>query len=209
MNKNNKEQDSDKKVVGLFGVPLFEKNFVFKEKDKLIKYAKNLSGRRFSNIGGFQSKDFAKSNEPVYADFISQVQKDVGEAVGMFLPGKFQVICRGCWINVNGKNNWNGEHIHPSSDFTSTVYLKVPENSGNLYIKNPDTMKENSNFYNSPILGWDGLFARLKYTHYPKEDSIVIFPAYLPHSVGANETNKERISISMNFVIEKIWEEEK
>tara|TARA_R110002012_G_scaffold161126_2_gene323305 strand:- start:721 stop:1329 length:609 start_codon:yes stop_codon:yes gene_type:complete len=197
----------NKKVIGLFGIPLFEKDFFFKEKDKFIKFGKNLTGRQVSNVGGFQSVDFVKSNEEVYASFINQVNKDVGEAVSMFLSCKFKLFPRAAWFNVNGKNHHNATHVHPNTDFTATVYLKVPLNSGDLIIDNPDPIKDNSNFYNaSPDLTWDSLYARTRYQHKPREDSIVILPGYIPHLVSQNTTNKERISVSMNFLVEKIWE---
>ena len=49
----------------------------------------------------------------------------------------------------------------------------------------------------------DSIFTRMKYIHYPRKISLVIFPAHLPHSVTANKSNRERISVSANFSVQR------
>ena len=135
--------------------------------------------------------------------------KDNKKITGMFSvplfeqaygPGKFQLACTAIWSNINGPDSWNITHTHPETDFTATVYFDVPEDSGLLIIDNTDHVMAFQRFYSTPF-NVDSVFTRLKYTHYPRKNSVVIFPAHLPHSVTANKTNQERISISANFKV--------
>ena len=55
MEKNKTSENKDnKKITGMFGIPIFEKDFVFKEKNEFIEWSNTLGGRKISNVGGFQ-----------------------------------------------------------------------------------------------------------------------------------------------------------
>ena len=71
-NKTTENKDN-KKITGMFGIPIFEKNFIFKDKDKLIEWTKGVGGRRVSNVGGFQSKDFIRKKNPIVQNFLNQL----------------------------------------------------------------------------------------------------------------------------------------
>jgi uncharacterized protein (TIGR02466 family) len=201
MEKNKTAENKDnKKITGMFSVPLFEKDFIFDEKKEFIEWTKTLGGRKISNVGGFQSKDFVKIKNTLNSKFIKQLTNDVAQAIQAYGPGKFQLACTAIWSNINGPDSWNITHTHPETDFTATVYFDVPEDSGLLIIDNTDHVMAFQRFYSTPF-NVDSVFTRLKYTHYPRKNSVVIFPAHLPHSVTANKTNQERISISANFKV--------
>ena len=201
MEKNKTAENKDnKKITGMFSVPLFEKDFIFDEKKEFIEWTKTLGGRKISNVGGFQSKDFVKIKSTLNSKFIKQLTNDVAQAIQAYGPGKFQLACTAIWSNINGPDSWNITHTHPETDFTATVYFDVPEDSGLLIIDNTDHVMAFQRFYSTPF-NVDSVFTRLKYTHYPRKNSVVIFPAHLPHSVTANKTNQERISISANFKV--------
>ncbi len=201
MEKNKTAENKDnKKITGMFSVPLFEKDFIFDEKKEFIEWTKTLGGRKISNVGGFQSKDFVKIKNTLNSKFIKQLTNDVAQAIQAYGPGKFQLACTAIWSNINGPDSWNITHTHPETDFTATVYFDVPEDSGLLIIDNIDHVMAFQRFYSIPF-NVDSVFTRLKYTHYPRKNSVVIFPAHLPHSVTANKTNQERISISANFKV--------
>ena len=197
-----KNTQENKQIIGLFGVPMFEKEFVFKEKNELIEFSKKQGGRKVSNVGGFQSNDFIKSQNEFKEKFLNELSKHIGEAVQAYGVGKFKLICTAIWVNINYPQSWNTTHIHPQTDFTSTVYFDVPDDSGNLVIDSVDNIRNFQRFYCVP-LKIDSIFTRLKYVHTPKENSLIILPGHLPHSVSANNSNKERISVSANFSVER------
>mgnify|MGYP003120629591 CR=1 FL=1 len=197
-----KSAEENRQIIGLFGVPMFEKDFVYKEKNDLIEFAKKQGGRKVSNIGGFQSNDFIRSQNPIKDKFLNELSKHMGEAVQAYGPGKFKLICTAIWVNINYPQSWNITHIHPQTDFTSTVYFDVPLDSGDLIIESVDNVRNYQRFYCIP-LNIDSIFTRLKYVHTPKENSLIILPGHLPHSVSVNNSNKERISVSANFSVER------
>ena len=103
------------------------------------------------------------------------------------------------WVNINNNTNIDAPHSHPNRILTAVVYLKTPENCGDLVFMNPNpvvaqniepTVVENFNPYNS--INW-------KVT--PQENMILIFPAWLYHYVKTNLSGQDRISLAMNSVI--------
>jgi uncharacterized protein (TIGR02466 family) len=102
------------------------------------------------------------------------------------------------WFNINNKFNHNAVHNHPFSYFSVCLYLKVPKNSGDIVFNRPDILEntipvKRGNFN-------ENTWSLYSIPPYPK--MLLIFPAYLNHSVESNLTedaDSERISISFNF----------
>ena len=106
MDKNKTAENKDnKKITGMFSVPLFEKDFIFDEKKEFIEWTKTLGGRKISNVGGFQSKDFVKIKSTLNSKFIKQLTNDVAQAIQAYGPGKFQLACTAIWSNINGPDD--------------------------------------------------------------------------------------------------------
>ena len=46
------------------------------------------------------------------------------------------------WININGPGNYNHSHNHPGCDLSGVLWLKVPENSGNIVFESPQSFTQ-------------------------------------------------------------------
>ena len=67
---------------------------------------------------------------------------DVFQKYGwVFTPEKIK--CEEMWAIINKKGNFNVEHIHANCDLSAAYYVKVPENSGNFQIFNPNSISRN------------------------------------------------------------------
>lgn len=84
------------------------------------------------------------------------------------------------WAHVQEKNMSTNTHDHGHAALSVVYWLKVPEGSGNLRLHlKPEQI-------GTPVIE-------------PKEGGMIIFPAWLEHSVGRNRSEENRISISMNL----------
>ena len=101
------------------------------------------------------------------------------------------------WVNINHHRDYNKRHDHPRSLISGVFYVDVPNNSGDIIFINPTkyflysgalTSIQNKNFYNN---SWAAIT--------PTNNQLLLFPSYLEHEVAANESKKDRISISFNF----------
>ena len=106
------------------------------------------------------------------------------------------------WANINYPNAYNKQHIHPNSQWSGVYYVKVPENSGRLFVEDP---RPGPNIIlprrtkNLPRALW-------RVVLYPAiEGQMIMFPAWLTHGVEINESKEKgekgwRVSVSFNFI---------
>lgn len=97
------------------------------------------------------------------------------------------------WINKYSYKDYQETHLHPFSDFSFTIFVKVPENSSDFVFYHPAI----DNFYRYDKLG-NNFFGTIKPV--VNENLILVWPSYLKHMVTQhNNKKKERITISGNF----------
>jgi len=100
------------------------------------------------------------------------------------------------WPNVSKAGNYNVDHCHPNSFFSSVYYLQVPKKmkGGGLIINDP----------RCPMVemagdGYHSYWGEGSYLIKPKAGTIVMFPSWLSHSVEAFQGPGQRISIAVNI----------
>ena len=102
------------------------------------------------------------------------------------------------WANINPKDGMNQPHIHPNSLFSGVYYVKSNPQAGRLKIYDPrpgaqivmPIRKEGR----PPKHLWRDVNID------PVPGRVIMFPAWLWHSVEPNQSNDLRISISFNFI---------
>ena len=106
------------------------------------------------------------------------------------------------WANINYPGSYNKQHIHPNSQWSGVYYVKVPNNSGSLFVEDP---RAGPNHLLPRRVG--GIPRALwRVVIYPAiEGQMIMFPAWLPHGVQMNESKEKgekgwRISVSFNFI---------
>ena len=102
------------------------------------------------------------------------------------------ILSRG-WINTQEPGEHLPLHGHGGSLMTAVYYIKVPSNSGDLLLTDP---RGGVNWGYSREGKHDGI----KYTRIiPEEGKLLIFPAYVLHSVETNNSDTYRISLATNL----------
>ncbi|MDW3224267.1 MAG: TIGR02466 family protein [Paracoccaceae bacterium] len=107
------------------------------------------------------------------------------------------------WAIVNPPGSYNRSHIHPRSILSGVYYLQTPPKSGALEFTDPRTQA----LVNPPLLSEEAqanaqLWSRV--TLEPVAGRLVLFPAWLYHSVNVNLTElsgaeADRIILSFNL----------
>ena len=102
------------------------------------------------------------------------------------------------WANINPPGGRNQSHIHSNSLFSGVYYIKVPPKSGKLKIYDPRPGAQFTMPTRKPGNPGKDLWrdANLE----PIPGRIIMFPAWLWHSVEENKSNDIRISVSFNFI---------
>jgi len=102
------------------------------------------------------------------------------------------------WANINPPRGMNSPHIHPNSLFSGVYYVKSNPKAGRLKIYDPRPGVQ----FNMPSRkeGDPGKDLWRDVNIDPIPGRIIMFPAWLWHSVEENISDKTRISVSFNFI---------
>lgn len=149
--------------------------------------------RVLSNAGGWQSVNINLNNYTELETFKEVLDIAIDE-MSLTIHPEFRCRLDNVWININEKGNYNNTHVHPITAFAGTFYVQTPPDSGNIVLFS-ETQKKHYPF-NS--LG-SGLFHE-QVSITPEENSLVIFPSWIEHSVEPSNSDLPRISISFNLV---------
>jgi uncharacterized protein (TIGR02466 family) len=162
----------------------------------IYEYQKTHESVQRSNVGGWQSQsDFhLDSTFKEFKDYILFHALTASEMYNLNLK------LDNMWINVNQKGNYNLSHCHPASLLSGVMWIKTPDNCGNLVFESPNgfsqyVLTEN---IDSEISNQYNYFSNFYFT--PVEGRMVIFPSSLQHWVDANKSMDDRISIAFNLV---------
>ena len=169
---------------------------------QIKQWHKKDKGVNKTNRGGWHSTvnmQSKKEYEPLVKELLCMqegVCREEGYTSSMFLGNM--------WANINYPGCYNRVHLHPNSNWSGVYYIKVPENSGKLHIEDPRM----GNILVLPRqLPMNKIPPRLhrEANYDPVEGRMIMFPAFLNHSVKTNNTKKKgekgwRISISFNFI---------
>ena len=93
------------------------------------------------------------------------------------------------WTNVNEPGSINQIHTHKDFSFACTYNLQT-EGTGNLVFVNPANLLNDCN-QKSPFIR--------DFKIEPKDGDLLIWPAWMPHLVEENKSNKQRINIATNI----------
>ena len=170
------------------------------------KYNTDKDSRIISNVGGWQSLDYdanKETNENIQSliYLLNEKASEVAHKIGL----NSNLTVNSFWININPTGTLNKEHTHCGSIFSAVLYIKADLNCGNLVLKNPNSIVQNSylHYWHLLELATSSIFTSPTLNVTPKENLLVIFPSWIEHSVGMNCSQYDRISIAFNFGISK------
>ena len=167
-------------------------------------------GELISNYGGWQSPRNAwwDGTSPLLGDLgnelLPHVKNYYWETQKNSMSNKIKL--QSIWANVSNKHSYNNLHIHPGSQVSGVLYIKAPEDSGDIVFVNPLSLS-------SKMASLDG--NKEEHTPYntdrwyvsPTRGRLILFTSYIGHEVRVNETHYDRMSIAFNASMYDILEE--
>ena len=194
---------SDKSIALLYHSELFKKSNVGTKKqrkdllDKILYLKKNnISPAEQSNKNCFRSSymygeelNWLRDAIKVFVEEISNFYKEHDESFNALVSQDEQKLDFSIWTNVNEPGSINELHTHKGVSFACTYNLQT-EGTGNLVFRNPANLLNDCN-QKSPFIR--------NYKIEPKDGDLLIWPAWVPHYVEENKSNKQRINIATNI----------
>jgi uncharacterized protein (TIGR02466 family) len=127
---------------------------------------------------------------------LSCVEKAVEAALAFLRIGARNVRITGCWANVNAPGAPHRIHTHPNNFLSGVYYVRVQDGADTI---NFHDARAQTAIIRPPVT---------ELTAYNTDQVVVtvepgtllVFPAWLPHSVDANRSEMTRITISFNVM---------
>lgn len=108
----------------------------------------------------------------------------------------------GCWANLGPPSAGHQGHTHPNNYLSGVYYVRTPEGATGINFHDPRPQVDiispavrRRNQYNSAIV-----------TVPVRAGRLIVFPAWLGHSVFPNRSREVRISISFNMMFDAFAE---
>ena len=162
----------------------------------IINWSNQDKGVSKTNIKGWHSTtDMA--TKPEYQELITELmrmQKEIYEHEHLDRHARLGNM----WANINPPGGMNQPHLHSNALFSGVYYIKVPPKSGRLRIYDPRPGAQITMPTRKP--GNPGKDFWRDENIEPIPGRIIMFPAWLWHSVEENKSNDIRISVSFNFI---------
>lgn len=194
---------ADMRVIELFPTPLWsvdlDPDSARTLNDRLqAEIDRLLSPRPAVPRGGSWQTDPVLHRHPGFADLVGLIDRTAAGALkflGLKTPG---AGITGMWANINPKGGQSSAHTHPNNFLSAVYYVKVPRGEGEIHFVDPRPQAE----VMLPPTAEDNRFNGNRRVFDVAPGRLVMFPAWLRHSVPPNRSDEERISIAANLMLD-------
>lgn len=114
----------------------------------------------------------------------------------------YNIVCNDFWFNIAEPGAFQEYHQHPNNHFSVVYYVKAEENSGDIIFKSFESICDTFTIpakdakYTKPA-------SKKTCSYQPIPGRLLIFRSNLLHMVAKNMSNEDRISIAMNYSMER------
>jgi uncharacterized protein (TIGR02466 family) len=158
-------------------------------------------GVKLSPGEAWQSEKALHEGEEL-GEFVGCVQ-DAARSVLRFLRiGYDELEVTGCWATVLAQGSTHRMHSHPNNFLSGAYYVRTHPGADSINFHDP---RAQSAIIRPPVVeltaeNTDQVVVRVK------NGTLLLFPSYLEHSVDANASKEERISLSFNLMFSSFAE---
>jgi uncharacterized protein (TIGR02466 family) len=150
---------------------------------------------------GWQSEQALHEREEL-RDLVACVNNAAKSVLQFLRIGYDAFEITGCWATVLAKGATHKVHSHPNNFLSGVYYIRTHPGADTINFHDP---RNQTGIIRPPVMeltaeNTDQVVVRVK------NGTLLVFPAYLQHSVDANTSEKERISVSFNIMFSAFTE---
>jgi uncharacterized protein (TIGR02466 family) len=137
-----------------------------------------------------------------FRDLAACVEKGTRSVLRFLRIGCDAFQITGCWANVLAQGASHRAHTHPNNFLSGAYYVRTAAGAATINFHDP---RIQTGIIRPPVTeltaeNTDQVVVQVK------NGTLLLFPAYLQHSVDANVSGEERISISFNVMFSEFTE---
>jgi uncharacterized protein (TIGR02466 family) len=169
-------------------------------RQQMIKEIKNIQTEHPDGVARTNSECWRWNNPCVDIDWLMQhIMCMLANAVKFYNSedrvfssiNELDLVQIDYWANVNKPSSRNILHSHKTAQFSAVYYLQAENTGGLVFYNAADTMSD---------CNAGAPFTR-QYKINPKDGDLLLWPAWVPHEVETNFSNKERINLAFDIKI--------
>jgi uncharacterized protein (TIGR02466 family) len=150
---------------------------------------------------GWQSSQTLHEREE-FSDLVSLINRAVRSVLGFLRIGYDAFEITACWANVLPIGGAHRVHSHPNNFLSGVYYVLTHPGADTINFHDP---RNQTGIIRPPVLdltahNTDQVVVRVQ------NGTLLLFPAYVQHSVDANTSDKTRVSISFNVMFSSFTE---
>ena len=116
--------------------------------------------------------------------------------------GCAEIELTGCWANVTTSGASHAMHSHPNNYLSGVYYVQTGPGADTVNFHDP---RPQAGVVRPPVTELTGQNTDQVVVNVTN-GTLLMFPAYLPHSVSASESDEQRISVSFNLMFSSFTE---
>ena len=190
---------SQDELLSLFPTPVLIAQYPLPY-EKELEYIREMPCRR-ENKGGDagntihynrQSEDTFILDKPEMNNIREFIKSKIYKYVKEIMNSNNELMITQSWVNKSGKGESHHEHVHPNSLISGVWYPVISEKLPPIQFRSRaqrDVSLSTEKFNN---------FNSATFLLPMKAGELILFPSNLTHSVPANQSETERISLSFN-----------
>lgn len=186
----------------LFSTPIYKAQ-LRNDLDTVKKTVSSLDYFPYSSHNGYCSNNQNILELEVFSDLKETIVSHIQYLLFSTLNFKrFDFYFPNSWINLHKPNNFSQRHLHQNSFYSGVLYLNVPEgDSGKITFHHPNEIPTYCSSSLSPEVVEYNSFNSKEWFFSPKENTLLLFPSHLSHSVSTNNTKSDRFCLSFNIFL--------
>ena len=191
------EPQTKDQLLQLFPIPLLICPCPF-EYGKELEWIKKQSYRRENKNTDTVSSLNRQTDDTFILDKpeMSRVRQFIDSKIKIFaddiMGSDNEMVITQSWLNKNGKGESHHEHMHPNSMISGVWYPQINEKLPPIQFRNSQQRD-----ITLSIKNYDH-FNSATFLLPMRKGELILFPSNLSHSVPANQSDEERISLSFN-----------
>ena len=142
-----------------------------------------------------------QSDHPL-AELTSCILRSARTVLEFLKVGDAEIELTGCWANVTTRGASHAQHSHPNNYLSGVYYVQTGPGADTLSFHDP---RPQAGVVRPPVTELTGQNADQVVVNVAN-GTLLMFPAYLPHSVPASESDEQRISVSFNLMFSSFAE---
>ena len=152
--------------------------------------------------GGSWQSDHQLYKDEELVDLISCIHSTAKTVLRFLKVGYDAIEVTGCWATINSTETSHGIHSHPNNFLSGVYYIQTQPGADTINFHDP---RPQISIIRPPVTeltaqNTDQVVVTVS------NGTLLMFPAYLSHSVAQNESDKPRISISFNLMFSRFAE---